>query len=157
MKHVLTVVTAASLIVVGCKEKAPPAPQPAGSATTGHDDHDGHDHHDGAVVELGSTTIGPYTVRASRDEGELKPGGEAAIDVWVSGDGPKVAAVRFWIGTQDGAGSLKAKADIEDPKEPSRWHTHAEVPEPLPAGSELWVEIEDDSGAKSAGSFSLKA
>jgi hypothetical protein len=145
-----------TLIATGCKEKAAPTPapkpaQPAANPTTpGHSDH-------GGMIELGSTTIGPYTVRASRDAGDIKPGGDAPIDVWVTGDSPKVTAVRFWIGTQDGAGSVKAKADIEDPKEPNHWHTHAEVPEPLPAGSKLWVEIEDDKGVKTTGSYDLKA
>jgi hypothetical protein len=63
--------------------------------------------------------------------------------------------VRFWIGLQDANGSVKAK--IEDPKEPNRWHTHTEVPSPLPEGSKLWVEVEIEGGQKTAGSIDLKA
>jgi hypothetical protein len=85
----------------------------------------------------------------------VKAGGEAPIDVWVTG-GPKVAAVRFWIGTEDAKGSLKAKAVIENADQPNHWHTHAEIPDPLPAGSKLWVEIEAEGGAKSVISFDLK-
>ena len=69
----------------------------------------------------------------------------------------KATAVRFWIGTEDAKGSVKAKADIENPAEPNRWHTHAEIPNPLPAGCKLWVEIETDTGEKVVGSFDLKS
>ena len=113
--------------------------------------------HGGPIVELGTATIGSFSVRASRDQGEIKPGGDAPIDVWLTGgDISKVTAVRFWIGTEQGDQFVKAKADIEIPSEPNHWHTHAEVASPLPAGSKLWVEIEVD-GQKHTGSFDLKA
>ncbi len=112
--------------------------------------------HGGKVIELGSTTIGPFSVRASRDEGRIVAGGDAPIDVWLTGADAEVIAVRFWIGTESAAGSVKAKADIEDPAQPNHWHTHAEVPAPLPAGSKLWVEIEAVGQGKRAGSFDLK-
>lgn len=113
--------------------------------------------HHGAVIELGNATIGAFSVRASRDQGEIKAGGDAPIDVWLTGGTQKVVGVRFWIGTQDAKGSVKSKADIEDPKEPNRWHTHAEVPNPMPTGAKLWVEIETEGGQKTSGSFDLKA
>lgn len=154
------------VIVVGCEKKseapsgtgaapaakAPekPAAKPEATAAAPASGHHG------AVIELGNATIGTFSVRASRDQGEIKAGGDAPIDVWLTGSDQKVVGVRFWIGTQDAKGSVKAKADIEDPKEPNRWHTHAEVPNPLPAGSKLWVEIETDGGQKTSGSFDLK-
>jgi hypothetical protein len=158
MKHTIVALTLFALFTVGCKDKAatpaPKSPAAAGTPAPKSTD-DGHGHgHGGAAVELGSTTIGPYSVMASRDAGDLRPGGDAPIDVWVTGDTPKVAAVRFWIGTEDAAGSVKAKADIETG--PTHWHTHAELPEPMPAGAQLWVEIEDEKGVKSTGSFPLK-
>jgi hypothetical protein len=64
--------------------------------------------------------------------------------------------VRFWIGRQDAAGSIKARAEIEDPAEPNHWHTHAEVPDPLPSDSKLWVELEIEGQGKEVGSFDLK-
>lgn len=166
---------------VGCD----PSPGESGSVTNSRTaetkpkddptpkDHDGHDHaatkvdHDQAggtapsveVVQLGTTRIGAWTVRATRDQGDLKPGGDAPIDVWITAvaEPPaKVAAVRFWIGTENAKGSVKAKADIEDPKEPNRWHTHAEIPNPLPPGCRLWVEIEEVGGPKHVGSYDLK-
>jgi hypothetical protein len=152
-------------LVTGCKQETPST---AGSTAKKSDDTHVHDDgtvhtdsppaagHGGPVIELGTTTIGPFTVRASRDKGEIKAGGDAPIDVWLTGgDISKVTAVRFWIGTEQGDNFVKAKADIEIPSEPNHWHTHAEVPSPLPTGSKLWVEIEV-GGQKSVGSFELK-
>jgi hypothetical protein len=133
---------------------APTTPPAKTDAGTHADSSAGHG---GPVIELGTATIGPFTVRASRDQGEVKPAGDAPIDVWLTGgDISKVTAVRFWIGTEQGDNFVKAKADIEIPSEPNHWHTHAEVPSPLPTGSKLWVEIEVD-GQKHAGSFELKS
>lgn len=139
----------------------------------GADDHDhDHDHaaeasesghvpgHGGTVVALGEQAIGSFMAVATRDAGEIAAGKEAPIDVTVTPGaegGARVSAVRFWIGTEDAKGSVKARASIEDPNSPSRWHTHVEIPSPVPAGSRLWVEIEDDKGVTSVGSFELGA
>jgi hypothetical protein len=129
---------------------------PAATAADGHDhDHDhgdGHDHdHDhaaegmsghshGETTQLGEQEVGGFKVKASRD-GDVKPGGDVPIDVWITG-GAKVVSVRFWVGTEDAKGALKAKAEIEG----DHWHTHAEVSDPLPEGSKIWVEIEAEGG-----------
>ena len=130
----------------------------------GHEGHDhaaeersasgsGHAGHSGEVIPLGTSKLGAFEVRASRDKGNIKPGGDAPVDVWIDGGvGKGVTAVRFWIGTEDAKGSIKVKADIEDGK----WHTHTEVPSPIPAGSKLWVEIEETGGKKTLASFDLK-
>jgi hypothetical protein len=109
---------------------------------------EGHEH--GTTTELGEQESGGFKVKASRD-GSVKAGVDAAIDVWVNG-GKAGNAVRFWIGTEDAKGSIKAKAEVEV----DHWHTHAEVPNPLPAGSKLWVEVDGDGGAKAVVSFDLK-
>jgi hypothetical protein len=135
----------------GASTQPPPAPgQGAGAA------HDQPAAHSGKVIELGTEAIGSFSVRASRDEGVIKAGGDAPIDVWLTGSDAQVIAVRFWIGTGSADGSVKAKADIEDPAQPNHWHTHAEVPTPMPAGAELWVEIEIEGQGKKVGSFDLK-
>lgn len=142
----------------GCEKKADPAAAAHDHDHDGHD-HGGHDHghdhgddHDhGPTVELGVQTVGTFEVKASRD-GELTPGGDAPIDVWITGAGAKVSAVRFWIGLPDGRGSMKAKAELEK----DNWHTHAEVPSPLPEGSKLWIEIETDGGETLMTGFDLK-
>lgn len=173
--------------LAGCEKKAEPvSPAPvksAGTAAPKLDDHDhkegdGHDHdnpaagmdaethddhghgHAGASIALGEQTIGPFTVAASRDEGQIVAGKDASINANVTpaaGSAAKATAVRFWIGTQDGKGSVKAKAEMENPADPTKWHVHAEIPDPMPAGSTLWVEIEDDKGEKTVVGFDLKS
>lgn len=170
-----SIIGAGAAYLCACEKKqspAPPAPSGGGtgSAGTTADDH-GHDHdhdhdndhdhgHGGAVIDLGATNAGGFDIKATRDEGAIAAGGEAAIDVTVTatpGTTAKVAAVRFWIGTEDAAGSVKSKADIEDPDEPNRWHTHVEIPDPLPAGAKLWVEIETDGGQTHVAGFALSS
>jgi hypothetical protein len=157
--------------LTGCEEKKPDAKTTSSAKANDHGHDHGHDHgpsgehaapkpgHGGAVIALGEQTIGSFTAKATRDEGQIVAGKDAPIDVTVTptaGATTKVVAVRFWIGTQDAKGSVKAKAEVEDPKAPNRWHVHAEIPNPMPAGSKLWVEIEDDKGGTSVGSFDLK-
>lgn len=144
----------------GCEKKPEPAAPASGGAkpakpdTHVHADGTMHDHAEdqghGETTPLGEQVAGAFTVRASRD-GEIVPGKDAPIDVWVSG-GPKVAAVRFWIGTPDGRGSVKARAALEK----DNWHTHAEIPSPLPEGSRLWVEVEAAGGERVVVGFDLK-
>ncbi|HEX8876509.1 MAG TPA: hypothetical protein VF777_07155 [Phycisphaerales bacterium] len=128
------------------KPAATPQPTPAPAPTPAPSGKEGH----GATTALGEKTVGVYAIKASRD-GDVTPGKDVPIDVWVTGTS-KVAAVRFWIGTEDAKGSLKAKAELEK----DNWHTHAEVPSPLPTGSQLWIEIESDTGEKTRTSFDLK-
>lgn len=161
----------AAALLAGCEEKKAPTPSAAGASKA--DDH-GHDHapdgshttpgasgpgHGGGVIDLGSVEVGPFNAKATRDVGEVVAGKDAAFDVTIApkdGAGGKAAAVRFWIGTQDAKGSVRARAEVEDPQDPNRWHAHAEVPSPIPSGSKFWFEIEDDKGGKHVGSFELK-
>lgn len=135
---------------------APAAPAtPAASNTpakpkSGSDDHD-DGHHHGPTTQLGEQSVNGFTIKASRD-GDITPGGDAPIDALVTGGGAKVSVVRFWVGTKDAKGSVKAKAALEG----AQWHTHAEIPNPLPPGSQLWVEIETEKGEKIAAGFDLK-
>ncbi len=158
MKMLATIVCFLSLAAfVGCTKDA--STDKADDHAHDHDDHDhgdemaGGDH--GPMIELGASTLGDWSVRASRDQGDLAPGGEAAIDAWITGGTGTIVAVRFWIGTEDAAGSIKARAEIENPAHPNHWHTHVELPDPLPADARVWVEVELEGGAKSAASFPL--
>jgi hypothetical protein len=155
-------ILAASLILIPACEKKQPAPasNSGGNAAPSTDHKDSAGGHGVAVIQLGESKIGSFDVKATRDQGEIVAGKDAPIDVTVTpsaGSTVKAVAVRFWIGTEDAKGSVKAKADIENPAEPNRWHTHAEVPNPLPTGGKLWVEIEDDKGGNVVGSFDLNA
>ena len=167
MKAFALPILAFGLIALGGCEKEPTATStnapPTKANTHTHDDGTVHTDapaatgHHGKPIELGTATAGAFSLRAARDEGAIKAGGDAPIDVWVTGGTAKVVGVRFWIGTEDARGSMKAKAEIEFPAEPNHWHTHAEIPDPIPAGSKLWVEVEDDKGGRSLASFDLKS
>jgi hypothetical protein len=140
-----------------CDRKPQPAGPAAGAAQPprpdpgAHAGDDSHGHGTAPATQLGEQTVNGFTVRASRDGG-ITPGKDAPIDVWVTGGNARVAAVRFWVGARDGRGSLKARAQIER----DNWHTHVEVPDPLPPDSMLWVEIESESGEKTVAGFDLK-
>lgn len=110
-------------------------------------DHGDHGHGEGGAI--GTATIGVWTVAVS---GEVKAGSEAHLDIRLSGNAARPAAVRVWIGSQDGKGSMKQKADGGG----YEYHAHADVPSPIPAGAQLWVEIDDGKGGKSVGGFPLK-
>ena len=103
-----------------------------------------------ARIPIGETTQAGLKLVATMDS-PVKPGGEGAFDVVISGGKPK--AVRFWVGTEDAKGSVKAKAEEETT---DNWHTHAEVPDPLPSGSKFLVEVEPPTGATFKASFDLK-
>ncbi len=158
-------VVAASLVAItACEQKSTGPSAPNGDTEHGHEHGPGGEHaentagHGGPVIDLGATTIGPFDAKATRDEGQIIAGKDAPIDVTLTpsaGSTVRATAVRFWIGTEDAKGSVKARAEVENPAEPNRWHTHAEIPNPLPEGSKLWVEIEDDQGGTSTGSFPL--
>jgi hypothetical protein len=62
-------------------------------------------------------------------------------------------AVRFRVGIESGDASVNAKAEEE---KPDNWHTHAELPNPLPPGSQLWAEVEPATGDKFNLSFDFK-
>jgi len=147
-------VLASTLLLAGCDRKSEQPAQPFGDtpkteATAPTAPSDGHA---GDVIELGETTLDGIKIKATRDKGEIKAGGDSPIDIWLNGGLGNASAVRFWIGTEDAKGSVKAKADVEA----AHWHTHAEVPDPLPSDSRLWVEIESKDGQKHTTSFPLK-
>jgi hypothetical protein len=157
---------AALALLGGCKDepKAPPASQPPAAPATqpapatpatqpGAAAPKGNDDHPNQIV-LGETTAGGLKFRALQDE-PVKSGGEGAFDLQITGypAGGKPKAVRFWVGNETADGSVKAKAEEE---KPDNWHVHTEVPNPIPAGSKFWAEIEPASGEKFKVSFDFK-
>jgi hypothetical protein len=144
---------------VACSKQEPGA-QKSGSSDHDHDhDHgDDHDHGHGeseTTVALGAATIGGWTVGVTRGEGDVKPGGEVAVDLQLTDGAGTIDAVRIWIGAADGAGSIKELAKPEEGGGANHYHGHAEAPSPLPAGSKLWIELEIKGQAKQAGSVPL--
>jgi hypothetical protein len=149
------VVTAA--ITAGCKDddksKGNGTPQGASSGGTGNTQvtpatTPAAGHHN--RIPLGEKTVDGLKLIATMDEA-VKPGGEGAFDLVITGGKPK--AVRFWVGTENAEGSVMAKADEETT---DNWHTHAEVPNPIPPGSKFWAEVEPPTGETFKVSFDLK-
>ncbi|MEZ0263862.1 MAG: hypothetical protein ACAI43_03975, partial [Phycisphaerae bacterium] len=154
------VLATAAAMLAGCKDDSKPQP-PTGSqggatnataptgtaATPAKPEKDEHPNQ----VALGETTVGGLKLKAMQDE-PIKAGGEGAFDLLITGypAGGKPKAVRFWVGVESGDGSTKAKAEEETP---DNWHTHVEVPKPIPAGSKFWAEVEPATGAKVKVSF----
>ena len=157
MKRVFLIGTilASAAVLAGCKEEtsttSTPGPQaPTTPAVTqpGTKAPDSEAHPN--RIELGSKSVAGLDLKAMQD-GPVKAGGEGAFDLVITGGKPK--AVRFWVGTEDGKGSVKARAEEETP---GNWHTHVEVPDPLPAGSKFYAEVEPATGEKFTESFDLK-
>lgn len=144
-------------MTLGCEKKAEQAK--SGSAPEvqkdehGHDagSHEGHEHHAGERHELGATKVGEFEISAAYS-GTITPGKEVDVDLALKGERGKVAAIRAWIGTEDAKGSMKAKAALEG----EGYHAEVEVPEPMPAGAALWVEIETSQAQKLLGALALK-
>lgn len=143
MSNVIKTVLSLALAGVGfgyasAEEPSIPVPLTA-------DDHAGHQHdqHKGTMKELGSREIAGYTVKVTQ-ESEVTAGEEAAFAIALSGKKDKPRAVRAWVGVQDAEGSVKGKAVAAG----EEWHAHVEVPKPIPAKSQFWVEIETDAGKK---------
>jgi hypothetical protein len=77
-------------------------------------------------------------------------GKEAVAEFHITGE-PKPAAVRAWIGSENGKGSAKAKVEVEG----DGWHAHLEVPAELAADAKLWISLEGADGVAVKGSFAL--
>jgi hypothetical protein len=144
----------AAVFSAGCKDdhghphdKAAPAATQPGAATQASGDHVNQ-------TVLGETTVRGLKFKALQDA-PAKPGGEGAFDLVITGypAGGKPKAVRFWVGTERGDESVKAKAEEETP---DNWHVHAELPNPLPPGSKFWAEVEPATGEKFNVSFDFK-
>lgn len=127
---------------------AAPAQTPPAKPTPGamKDDHSSDESHD-----LGTLTLGGWTVKA-KQEGKIEAGKEGHFDIDLAGSSDKPAAVRVWIGSQDGKGSMKSKADGDG----GEYHAHADAPSPLNAEAKLWIEIETSKGEKLVGSVAIK-
>ena len=116
-----------------------------GDHSHSHDDDPNHSH-EGKRYDLGSLEIGGSKVVMTQ-VGELEPGGNVVYEMKLSGDA-KVDAVRIWVGNEAGEGSIKQKAEGKD----GDYHAHVELEEKWPADSQVWVELESESGSE-RGSF----
>ena len=151
MQTLFTTLLAAAVIAAGCKEETKSnntgGTQSSGNTSGGNPNPAPAGHN---RIPIGETTVGGLKLVATMDS-PVKPGGEGAFDLVITGGKPK--AVRFWVGTENAEGSVKARAEEETT---DNWHAHAEVPNPLPPGSKFWAEVDPPTGLPFKVSFELK-
>ena len=150
---VLAGLAVAGLVVNGCGK---------GESSEEAHDHD-HDHDNGShvehVEEAGQEGGEEYdahgemrsiddvviagTTLAVAISGELVGGVGLHVDINHK-DGDVPAAVRLWVGDEDGTGAVKSKAEGSG----SYFHGHVDVPAELADGVMLWIEIETADGER---------
>ena len=118
----------------------------------GHEEGDGHDEgdHEHDEVSLGTARIGELDVELAQGHGVVKAGAEGHLVVKLPYSDQGSTIVRAWLGTEDrfasvvGKGTYAASHDDYD--------VHAMAPDPLPEGTQWWIEIETPDGTKVVGS-----
>jgi hypothetical protein len=139
MKHLtLPLLLGALAPFASCTKHEDPKTPPANA--TGAAPMDDHGH--GPRKPLGSMTIGTHTFEVVQF-GDVVAGKDTAINLEFAAGKPLPATARAWFGTQSGEGSRKSKL-TKDSEHPNALHQHVDAPSPLPAGSALWIEIEEN-------------
>ena len=103
------------------------------------------EHAQGEKHKLGRKQIGNYTVSVII-VGEVEAGKHVDFDIKLIDAKSDPKALRVWVGTENASGSKKA----EGKKGAVTYTGEVDVPNPLPQGSKLWVELETDDGLKRA-------
>lgn len=83
-------------------------------------------------------------------KGTLSPGAEIDVEL-VQTSGSPAIAIRLWVGNETGVGSAKTKSHSHG----ASHHAVPLAPNPLPANSALWIEIESAMGERESGSIAL--
>ena len=97
------------------------------------------------MTNLQSLKIGVYDVQPMFEE-EISDG---HFNIRITGG--EVTAVREWVGPEDATGVVVVKTEIEN----DYHHGHVDMPDPIPAGARLWIEIETPAGERLKGSVPL--
>jgi hypothetical protein len=136
-------VFAASIVslVVGCSSPEPAAPEASAPAQTAP----AQPNYDIPMRNFSPLQIGPYAVQPMFEE-EIEDG---HFNIKITED--NVTAVRIWVGGEDPGDVMVVKTEIEN----DYHHGHVEIPNPIPAGAALWIEIETPEGELLKGSTPL--
>jgi hypothetical protein len=133
-----TLCVALCTLVVACGKQAAPADKSA-TSTPASTKESAHEHVHTDRQDLGELTLGAHKVRVFQ-VAPVTAGQEGDFDLdFEAGKALPTAAVRGWIGSEDGAGSRKVRFAKETE---TRMHGHPEVPSPLAADAKIWIEIE---------------
>ena len=133
--------SALAVLFAACaKEPTPVNPAPSNTPTAGEHGH-------GPAQSLGSLTIGAHTFEV-KQVGSVAAGKEAVVELHFPA-GKAAPVARGWFGNEAAEGSVKAKFSGQPP------HAHIDAPATLPAGSKLWIELEEN-GKTERGSLAFK-
>lgn len=116
----------------------------AEDAQMGEEDH-AHDE-----TPLDPATIGDMTVELAQSHGAIQAGQEGHLVVKLPYNDNGATVVRAWIGGQDRTLSFVGKGEYAHSHDD--YDIHAIAPDPLPANTMWWIEIEKPDGAKVVGS-----
>ncbi len=101
-----------------------------------------------ARVDMGAATVGRYSAEAVRWD-PAHPDDTSLWEVTVR-DAP-AKSLTAWIGSED----APATSRVQLPGEGDIYRGSFQLPSARPAGSRLWIEVEDQDGTLSRGSFAL--
>ncbi len=111
------------------------------------------DHDHGEEVELGTFDIGGISVEAAQAHGEVKAGEEGHLVIKLPYNDKGETVVRAWIGVEDRTLSSVGKGEYAPSHDD--YDIHMMAPDPMPEGTEWWIEVEKPDGTKAVGSFPL--
>ncbi|MFK7740271.1 MAG: hypothetical protein AB8H80_08100 [Planctomycetota bacterium] len=134
----ISVLTITALLLAGCGEHD--LHEHGGDGDAGHANQKGEgmaDEH-GERHELGKGTAFGVTFDIVQF-GEFEADHEPAVELIFASGKERITTARGWVGLESGVGSMKNSWHTEGE---TNIHGHIEVPDPMPAGSKLWVELQ---------------
>jgi len=119
-----------------------------------HDHDDGHEHADdhghGEHKDLGTTTVAELKFQVFQ-MGKVE-GKEGVFEVALDKGSKAPEALRAWVGVSSAEGSVKMRAEGKGPV----YDLHVELPNPMPAKAQFWVEVQPAGGKKQKAAFDIK-
>lgn len=107
----------------------------------------GDDH---VEIPLDSITIDGMTIELAQGHGAVEANKEGHLIVKLPYNDSGTTIVRAWIGTEDRTLSFVGKGEYAPSHDD--YDIHAVAPDPLPANTMWWIEIEKPDGTKIIGS-----
>lgn len=136
-------------LIVGCG-KSDPADAGNGDDKKPMKEEHEHEHEE---IDLGKFDIDGIEVEAAQGHGEVEAGKEGHLVIKLPYNDNGESVVRAWIGSDDRTLSAVGKGEYAPSHDD--YDIHSVAPDPLPAGSKWWLEIEKPDGTKAVGSISL--
>jgi hypothetical protein len=121
-----------------------------GSAHDDHADEGGDDDHAHDEVDLDPVTIGGMRIELAQGHGGVAAGEEGHLVVKLPYNDNGATTVRAWIGGEDRTLSMVGIGEYAPSHDD--YDIHAVAPDPLPANTMWWIEIEKPDGTKVVGS-----